>query len=105
MDADLDTLATALYARIDDLLSCRQPSRLRRRGQAEFAHPGLPAPAAAVFPVSVWPAVQSAGRRWCPPVRCCRGAVPVRGGSVIFDPLAGRSVWLCRLGQCPGGAS
>jgi hypothetical protein len=29
-------------------------------------------------------------------------AVQVRGGSVIFDPLTGRSAWLCRLRQCPG---
>ena len=72
-------------------------------GRPSLRTPGLPAPAAAVFPVSVWPAVSRRAGDGVRRFAVAGVAVPVRGGSVIFDPLTGRPAWLCRLGHAMVG--
>jgi hypothetical protein len=95
-------IATVVAARPKGRLSCRQPSRLRRRGQAWLEHPGLPASRSCCTPVSVGPAVSRRAGDGVRRFAVVGVAVQVRGGSVIFDPLTGRLAWLCRLGKCPG---
>ena len=58
-------------------------SRLRRRGQAWFEHPGLPASCSCGTPVSVRPAVSGLAGDGV------RVVVQIRGGSVIFGALTG----------------
>jgi len=55
---------------VEGRLSCRRPSRLRRRGQAWFEHPGLPAS-------------RSCGTRWVSGLRSAGGRGMVPAGSQL----------------------
>ena len=72
-------------------------SRLRRRGQAWFEHPGLPVSCSCGTPVSVRPAVSGWAGDGAGRFAVVRVAAPGRGGSVIFGPMTGRRAWLCGL--------
>src|SRR5215470_15967004 len=64
-------------------------SRLRRRGQAWFGHPGLPASRSCGAPVSVGPAVSGWAGMVPAGSQVSGVVVQIRGGSVIVGALTG----------------